>query len=174
MIEIRRLTPNLCKELKSPLGLLIPGSFEETTGALKKLIEKEKPVKIISVGDVVSETMIENGIYPQVLVVDNKVLREPIKPIEVKVNQTLYVKNPPGMLTEEAWVVMREALKLEGLTKVLVDGEEDLFTMVAVLCAPKNSLVVYGLPNRGIVAVRVTEKTIGKVRCVVDAMEVCR
>ena len=172
-MEIRRLTPNLRKELKSPLGLLIPGSFEETTTALKRLIEKEKPVKIISVGDVVSETMIKNCVYPHVLVVDNKVLREPVKPFEVEVDRTLYVKNPPGMLEEDAWAVMREALKLEGLTKVLVDGEEDLFTMVAVLCAPKNSLVVYGLPNRGVVAVRVTEKAIGKVRRVVDAMEVC-
>lgn len=174
MIELRRLTPNLRKELKSPLGLLISGSFEETSRTLKKLIEKEKPVKIIFVGDVVSETMINNGVYPQVLVVDNKVLREPIKPIEVKVDQTLHVKNPPGMLTEDTWAVMRKALKLEGLTKVLVDGEEDLLTMVAVLCAPKNSLVVYGLPNRGIVVVKVTEKTIGKVRHVVDAMEVCQ
>lgn len=174
MIELRRLTPNLRKELKSPLGLLISGSFEETSRTLKKIIEKEKPVKIIFVGDVVSETMIKNGVYPQVLVVDNKVLREPIKPIEVKVDRTLYVKNPPGMLTEDAWAVMKEALKLDGLTKVLVDGEEDLLTMVAVLCAPKNSLVVYGLPNRGMVVVEVTEKTIGKVRHVVDAMEVCQ
>lgn len=173
MIELRRLTPNLRKELKSPLGVLISGSFEETTKALKRLIEKEKPMKIISVGDVVSESIVKRGIYPQVLVVDNKVLREPIKPIEVEVDQTLYVKNPAGVLTEAAWVVMRQAFGLEGVTRVLVDGEEDLFTMVAVLCAPKGSLVVYGLPDRGLVAVMVTEKTIGKVRHVVDAMEVC-
>lgn len=173
MIEIRRLTPNLRKELKSPLGLLIEGSFEETTRTLKRLIEKETPVKIISVGDTVSGTMMKGGIYPQISVVDNKVLRKPVEPFEMEVDRTLYVRNPPGVLTEEAWDVMKKALRLQGVTRILVDGEEDLFTMVAVLCAPENSLVVYGQPGKGVVAVRVTEKTIGRVRHVVDAMEVC-
>lgn len=170
---IRRLTPDLRTELKSPLGLLIPGAFEETTKALKQLIQKEKPVKIVSVGDVVSRNMIKAGIHPQVLVVDNRVLREHVEPFEVEVDRTLHVKNPPGVLTEEAWVVMRAALRSAGATRVLVDGEEDLLTMVAVLRAPKGSLVVYGQPAEGIVAVQVTEKTIGRVRNVVDAMEVC-
>lgn len=170
-MDIRRLTPNLRRELKSPLGLLIRGSYEETNKVLKKLIEKEKPAKVISVGDVVSATMIKNGVFPQILVIDNRVLREPVTPIEVKADRTLCVRNPPGVLTEEAWIVMRKALELEGFTRILVDGEEDLFTIVAVLCAPKGSLVVYGQPGKGIVAVRVTEKAIGKVRRVVDAME---
>jgi len=172
-MSIRRLTPDLRREVKSPLGLLIPGSFEETTKVLKKLIQKEKPVKIVSVGDVVSQNMIKAGIHPQVLVIDNKVLRERVEPFKVEVDRTLHVKNPPGVLTEEAWVVMRAALHSSGATRVLVDGEEDLFTMVAVLSAPKGSLVVYGQPAEGIVAVWVTEKTIGRVRNVVDAMEVC-
>lgn len=171
-MQIRRLTPKLRKELKFPLGLLISGSFEETSKAVKRLIEKQKPVKTISVGDVVSETLIRSDVYPDVLVVDNKVLREPVKSIEVEVNRTLCLKNPAGVLTEEAWVVMREALEQEGVTRIMVDGEEDLFTMVAVLCAPKGSLIFYGQPGRGMVAVKVTEKTIGKVRRVVDAMEV--
>ncbi len=41
---------------------------------------------------------------------------------------------------------------------LLVDGEEDLLTLVAVLYAPENALVVYGQPNQGIVVVRVTSK----------------
>lgn len=172
-MEIRRLTANLRRELKSPLGLLIKGSLETTTRTLRRLVEKERPEKIISVGDIVSGTMIKGGIYPQISVVDNRVSREPVEPFRMEVDRTLHVKNPPGVLTEEAWDVMKKALRLDGVTRVLVDGEEDLFTMVAVLCAPKNSLVVYGQPGKGVVAVKVTEKTIGRVRHVVDAMEVC-
>ncbi|MGQ9459699.1 MAG: GTP-dependent dephospho-CoA kinase family protein [Candidatus Bathyarchaeaceae archaeon] len=171
MIEIRRLTPKLREELKSPLGLLIQGSFNETMKKLKELIKKEKPSKIISVGDSVSESMTRHGISPQVLIVDNKVMREPIHPIAVDADQTLHLKNPAGTLAEEAWTVIKEALKGKRQTRVLVDGEEDLLTLVAVLCAPENSLVVYGQPREGIVVVKVTEKTREMVRRIVDSME---
>jgi uncharacterized protein (UPF0218 family) len=171
-MEIRRLTPKLRKELKSPLGVLIPGTFEETAEALKELAAKEKPVRIISVGDVVSKNLMKGSLCPHVLVVDHKVMRKPTEPLEVTADRTLHVKNPPGVLTEESWRVMKEALRLNGVTQVVVEGEEDLLTLVAVLCAPKGSLVVYGQPDEGVVAVKVTEKTIGRSRNVVDAMEV--
>jgi len=161
----------LREKLKAPLGLLIKGSFDETMKNLKEIIEKEKPSKIISVGDAVSNSMMKNGISQQVLIVDNKVMRKPIKPIPVDADQTLHLKNPPGTLTEEAWAVIKEALGGKQRIKVLVDGEEDLLTLVAVLCAPENSLVVYGQPHEGIVAVKVTEKTREMMRRIVDAME---
>jgi len=170
-MEIRRLTPLLRKRLKSPLGLLIRGTSDETMKKLKELVEKEKPSKIISVGDIVSENMAKHGISPQVMIVDNRVMREPITPIFLKADQTLHLKNPPGTLTSQAWSVMQEALKQVQRTKVVVDGEEDLLTLVAVLCAPENSLVVYGQPHEGIVVVRVTEQKSGMIRRIVEAME---
>ena len=169
--KIRLLTPILREKLKAPLGLLIQGSFDETVKKLKELIEKERPLMVISVGDTVSDNMMKHGISLQVLIVDNKVMRDPIQPIAVDADQTLHLKNPPGTLTEEAWTVIRKALNEKGRTKVLVDGEEDLLTIVAVLCAPENSLVVYGQPHEGIVVVKVTEKTREKMRRIVDAME---
>ena len=173
-MQIRRLTPKLRKELKAPLGLLIRGSSEDTIKVLKGLIERMKPKAIISVGDVVSENIIRAGIRPQILVVDNKVMRTPIDPIEVDVDQTLRVKNPPGTLMDETWRAVKEAIGSEGTTRVVVDGEEDLLTLVVVLCAPRRSLVVYGQPDEGVVVVNVTEKTIGRVRNVIYEMEVCR
>ncbi len=170
-MKIRRLTPELREKLKAPLGLLIQGSFDETMKTLKQLIEKEKPSKIISVGDTVSDSMTRHGFSPQVLIVDNKVMRKVIQPIALDADQTLHVKNPPGTLTEEAWTIIKEALRGKRRTKVLVDGEEDLLTLVAVLCAPENSLVVYGQPHEGIVVVKVTEKTRETMRRIVDAME---
>lgn len=171
-MKTRLLTPLLREKLKSPLGLLIKGSFNETMRSLKELIEKEKPLMIISVGDIVSGNMIKHGIFPQVLIVDNKAMREPITPIPVQSSyQTLHAKNPPGTLTDEAWFVVQEALKREKQTKVLVDGEEDPLTMVAVLCAPENSFVVYGQPHEGIVVVKVTEREKEMVLQIVEAME---
>jgi len=138
---------------------------------LKQLIREEKPPKIIAVGDVVSKNMTEHHILTHVMIVDNKVLRQNIKPIKVKAKRTLHVKNPAGTLTPETWTTIKEALKQDQPTRVLVDGEEDLLTLVAVSLAPENTLVVYGQPNQGVVAVKVTMETRRKVQSVIDAMQ---
>jgi uncharacterized protein (UPF0218 family) len=157
--------------LKKPQGLLIDGPLEKTMKRLKEFIEKEKPSLVISVGDVVSRNMIEYRISLNVLIVDNKVMRKPIQPITVDADQTLYAKNPPGAITDEAWAAIRSAVEQKGQTRVMVDGEEDLLTIATVLSAPEGALVVYGQPHRGIVVVKVTEETKERMRRFVDAME---
>ncbi len=41
-------------------------------------------------------------------------------------------------------------------THIVVEGEEDLLVLIAVLYAPENSFVVYGQPYSGIVVVKVS------------------
>jgi uncharacterized protein (UPF0218 family) len=168
--RIRLLTDELRKELKKPQGLLIEGPFQETMERLKELVEKEKPSLIISVGDIVSSHMIEHGISLDILLVDNKTMREPIQPIAVDVDQTLYAKNPPGAITDEAWAAVRQAIRQKGRTKVIIDGEEDLLTLVTVLSAPADAFVVYGQPRVGVVVVKVTEEAKETMRRIVDSM----
>jgi uncharacterized protein (UPF0218 family) len=124
VIEIRLLTPSLRKELKAPLGLLIQGSFRQTMGKLRRIIEESKPVKIIAVGDRVSENMLKSGLRLDLAIVDSKVMRKPIKPLKFSVNRTLHVSNPAGTLTNEAFQTMEEALSLEGRVRVLVVVQE--------------------------------------------------
>jgi len=126
---------------------------------------------IISVGDVVSRNMIEYGVPLNILIVDNKVMRKPIQPITVDVDQTLHARNPPGAITDEAWAAIRTAVEQKGQTRVMIEGEEDLLTLAVVLAAPENALVVYGQPHVGIVAVKVTEETKKRMRQFVDSME---
>ena len=169
---MRRLTESQRKELKSPLGLLIEGSFDETIKKLKKLIEKDKPSMIVSVGDAVLESLIKNNVFPNVFIVDNKVMRKSVTPISTKTGKTIHVKNPPGTLTDEALEKVQEALKdRERKIRILVDGEEDLLTLPAVLYAPENSLIVYGQPKRGIVLVKATEQKKKRVRQIIEAMD---
>lgn len=172
MIRFLRLTPHLRKKLKAPLGLLIEGSSEETMKELKKMIEEEKPSRIVAVGDVVSANMMKYGIFPQVFIVDNKVMREPVAPIRANANETIYVRNPAGTLTEEAREGVRRALDKGGhLIRVMVDGEEDLLTLAVVVHAPENSLVVYGQPHEGVVAVIATKEKKDEVRKIIEAMD---
>lgn len=159
-------------EGKSPLGLLIEGSFDETVEKLKKLVEKEKPSMIISVGDAVSESLMKKDLFPDVFIVDHKVMRKSVTAVLAEAYETRYVKNPAGVLTEEALRVIQEVVEeKEKKIRIVVDGEEDLLTLPAVLYAPENALVVYGQPRRGIVVVKVTRQKRERVRQVIEAME---
>ena len=149
---------------------MIEGPFEKTMKRLKELINKETPSVIISVGDVVSRNMNEQNISPNILIIDNKVMRKPIPPITVETDHTLYATNPPGTITDEAWEAIRRAFEQKGRTKVVIDGEEDLLTLATVLSAPNDAFVVYGQPHMGIVLVKVTEEKRKKMRHIVNAM----
>lgn len=165
------LPERLRSELKSPLGLLIRGSVDETVGKLSELIDSIKPEKIISVGDVVSESMLRKGLKVDVFIVDNKSMRKPREPLHFKVNKILTLINPAGTINSAAWRIIGEAINSRGLVKVLVDGEEDLLTMVAVLLAPENSIVVYGQPNEGVVVIKVDEKSKRKISEILGRMK---
>jgi len=165
------LPSKLRRELKAPLGKLIVGSPREAMERLEEMVTEEKPAMTISVGDIVSENMAKHGILTHLAIVDNRVMRQPREPVVLKVNQTIHVKNPPGTITDEAWLAVKEALKQEHSVKIVVDGEEDLLALVALLHAPLNALVVYGQPYEGIVAVKVTQRKRQKARRIIKAMK---
>ncbi len=165
------ITPKLRRELKNPLGILFKGTHEETMNQMSQLILKEKPQCIISVGDVVSQNMLKQRFPIQLIIVDNKVMRNPVKPIKARVPRKVNIRNPPGTLTPEAWAVIEQALKQEQPTQVLVDGEEDLLALVAILKAPKTSLVVYGQPHEGVVVVKVDDSIKDKVKRIIQEMK---
>jgi len=165
------LTPRLRQELKNPLGTLLRGPPEQTMKQLTDLVLKEKPKCIISVGDIVSQNMLKHDVQPQIIIVDNKVMREKSDPIKTTVGQKVSVKNPAGTLTPETWTVMNRALEQKQPTQVLVEGEEDLLALVAVLEAPEGAFVVYGQPHEGVVVVTVDKETKERVQEIVDSME---
>lgn len=166
------LTPQLRLKLKQPLGKLIQGSFEQTMKTLKDLIEEEKTPTIISVGDIVSKNLIENNIPPKLLIIDNKVMRKKIEPFSLKAEKTVYAENPPGTITIEAFETIYEALRTSQQTKIVVDGEEDLLALIAILHAPEKAIVVYGQPREGIVVVKVTQMKKKEVTEILKTMEV--
>ena len=140
------LTPELRVRLKTPIGMLVRGSFTETMRIFKGIIEKEKPTHIISVGDTVTRNLAENHVAFHVAIVDNRVMRRDAPPITLKMEKTVYVKNPQGTITEEAVKAVRNALESNCSVKIVVDGEEDLLTLAAVFYSSENSVVVYGQP----------------------------
>jgi uncharacterized protein (UPF0218 family) len=168
------LTPELRIKLKKPLGTLIRGSYTETIKKLLDMIREEKPSTIISVGDTVSKNITENHAIPQLAIVDNKVMRRRIQPVPTTAEKIIHVKNPPGTITKEAATAIQTALKSNCHVKIIVEGEEDLLTLIAVLHAPENAFVVYGQPYEGIVIVKVTPEKKAEVSEILKTMETAR
>lgn len=150
---------------------MFQGSIEETVRTLKALIEKEKPPKIVTVGDKVSQDLADNTLLADVLIVDNLIMRKKIPPISATADLIVNVENPPGTITDEAWNAVKKAATSPKRVKIVVAGEEDLLALAAISTVPENSLVLYGQPHKGIVSVKATAEMKQKVRRIVEAMK---
>jgi uncharacterized protein (UPF0218 family) len=165
------LTPEMRRKLKDPFGNLIQGAPDQTMVKMKELVELEKPSRIISVGDVVSRNLHLYNLHPQVTIIDNISQRDQPMPQEEEMEKTIYVDNPQGTITKEAISAIKDALESDEHTHVVVRGEEDLLTLIAVLYAPETAFVVYGQPHSGIVVVKVTSEKKAQVNEYLKAMK---
>jgi uncharacterized protein (UPF0218 family) len=164
------LTEKLRVELKKPLGpLFIENEFLD-------FIKNDK--YIISIGDLVTYTILINNIKPQFCIVDYKTKRKScskdiINVIKEYGDKIINVRNPPGCITEELWVSISESYKSIGLKniRIEVDGEEDLATLPAIALAPKRDVtIIYGLPDKGVVVVKTIEENIIKAKNIINEM----
>lgn len=134
---------------------------------------------VLAVGDVVSLTLKTLGVTPRLFVCDYQTQRglpsgkgpgAMAAAAKDSANEkTLYelelgswgelafrVRNPAASITREAWDAIRLGLQHdEGPVRVVVEGEEDLLGIPCFLEAPNGSVVLYGMPDRGVVVVRV-------------------
>ena len=69
------------------------------------------------------------------------------------------------------WRLNEEAVLFHGSAKIIVDGEEDLLALFAVVSAPVGSMVMYGQPREGIVVVSVNARTKNMVQNIIHRME---
>ena len=168
------LTPELRVRLKQPFGVLVRGTFSETMSKLMGIVGGEKPPVVVGVGDTVSRNLHEYGVNARLLITDDRRRRRRVKPMVFLGRNVVHVRNPAGVITEEAVAAVREALEGSARVHVVVDGEEDLLVLVAVLYAPLGGLVVYGQPGEGVVVVRVTAEKRAEALGILKAMEIVR
>ncbi len=158
-MRLLRLPEELRLQLKDPLGRLFKGNGLDCTIAMKKKLMAAK--KVAAVGDMTAFYLLTASIVPDLAVVDNKTKRMPVPDhivtsLDHDSYKTIEVKNPAATLTKELIDVIRESLNGDQRVKIVVDGEEDLATLPAILYAPLGSVVVYGQPDEGSVLVDVT------------------
>jgi len=143
--------------LKTPKGEVFNIKDGPPEKAVVKRIEEESPELVITVGDVTSATLLDEGYSPQVMIVDGITKRGKYER-EFKSECEYLIYNPAAVIYPEAWSTIDTAIHRNKHTLVTVDGEEYLLGFPAVLLAPEDSVLLYGQPDVGIVWVPVTQE----------------
>ena len=162
-----KLTENLRKILKKPLGELT--SFDEITKKIKTINKI-----VICVGDKTCELALKNKIKVKICVYDSKISRKKIQIPDIVKNfkaRKYYIKNPPGHLNLKSLDLISLGLEAKNNVKIIVDGEEDLIALAAIAAAPKDSIILYGQPNEGLVMIEVDDKIKAEAGNILEQME---
>jgi uncharacterized protein (UPF0218 family) len=164
------LPEKLRDELKKPLGKL----FKEKE--LLNFIKNEK--YIVSIGDLVTYTLLKNNVKPLMCIVDYKTKRKTcskniIEIIKSYGDEKIKVENPPGCITNELWDSINDSYKKISIKKIIIEvkGEEDLATLPALILAPNRDVtIIYGMPDKGVVVVKAIEENIIKAKNIINEM----
>ena len=124
---------------------------------LKLFLEENKPPYFATVGDYVTSNILEGGMHPEIAVVDHKIMRRDVDPIEFKCEH-VSVNNPPGTITAESQRALFSALEHPNGFRLVADGEEDLLVLPLMAYLPEGSVIVYGQPREGMVVITLTEE----------------
>lgn len=129
---------------------------------------------VVAVGDVCARDLIDRGVDLKFIVVDYRTKRRDDPEIREDLvrfgDRAVPLDNPAATIRAEAWDVLREAFKAGDHLRIVVRGEEDLLALPCIALAPDGGAVVYGLPDRGAVIVRVSAAAREAVRAVLAQM----
>lgn len=149
------LPDSLREELKKPFGQLVE------CHDVPKLLKPND--RVIAIGDSVSASLILAGLSPSLIVWDGRSHRRPVSEGTLRILRKYAplrrVRNPPAMITKEAWLAVSDSLSKDR-SSLLIDGEEDLLAIPAVLNADEGTKIVYGSPpGKGAVLIDADAKT---------------
>lgn len=146
---------SIFKKVKLPEKL--KPEIRRTKGQLAESVKDlpPPPKHVISIGDKVTNSLIREEYPVSIAIIDQKVERKPVSPSKLvyrgKNNETeappcLPCKNPPGMLTQDAWTCLKISFFQKKPVIIRVYGEEDLIGIPATILAPNDTLIMYGQP----------------------------
>jgi uncharacterized protein (UPF0218 family)/phosphopantetheine adenylyltransferase len=161
-----QLPESIREALREPLGKVVT-----TTDEVIKLLDTNQIV--ISVGDIITQSMIKAQYQPTISIIDNKTRRQTLPLADRDRSQTTILKtqNKHGTINPLAAQTLHNALRTLNASPlalspstIIIDGEEDLLALPAILLAPLGSIVLYGQYDVGVVVNEVTEEKKKEVR----------
>src|SRR3990172_4565885 len=152
------LSPSQKEELRKPQGTLFrfPRALD-----LRLVIAAVRPTKLALVGDVAVGFFLKNGLAFDYGVFDEIIGRKSTALVTGLAGSEAWVvpaDNPAGGGTPD---LVRALKQVQGHHRGLVKvrGEEDLAVLPLVMLLPLGSLIFYGQPGQGLVALSVSEAT---------------
>jgi len=152
------LNDKLKAELQKPFGHLCSHA---------DCVEKLRAYKkIVTVGDITTYTVVQAGIMPDVCIIDGITMRTKVSDeishaISIEPRTVYEVDNPPGSISQQLQNAVSGSMKDIGRslrTRIVVNGEEDLAVIPAVIEAPLGTAIVYGQPSEGMVIIVATRE----------------
>ena len=138
-------------ELIRPVGTLLIADEE-----ISKSMNETRGNIIVSVGDVTTTRLMETGITPSLAIVDLLVQRKPFKTFDAygfsPSVRIVRVASGPGFIADTAaegindWATDVKAGRNIPYA-IIVQGEEDLLVLPAIVAAPVGAIVYYGQPT---------------------------
>lgn len=171
------------ESLRVPIGKVFTGKEEnkkEVARTVAQYILRLKPSFIISVGDIVTLFLQDEGIVPPIAIVDFKTQRKSLSKEErsqlsAPFGERRAYRNKAGTISGKMANIfitnVHKYFKLHVSSQIKIQGEEDLLALPAILLAPLGSVVVYGQKDLGVVVVEVTEEKKEEVRKLVEKFE---
>ena len=152
---------NMRETLRKPLGKIV-----KTTGEAIAHLDSQQI--IISVGDIITQSLVEAQQEPTISIIDNKTRRHslPLTARDTSNTSILKADNKHGTISYDAAQKINQIIKslnasplsLTPKNILIIDGEEDLLAIPAILLAPLGAFVLYGQYDVGIVVNEVTEE----------------
>ncbi len=150
--SVLSLPDSLRPELQKPLGVLVA-----TTDEVLEVIQDKI---VITVGDIISETLRQKGIHPAISIIDFKTRRHELA--HESFSNELHAANQKGTINREAvtkFITARDQyISSQKSQTIIIDGEEDLLALPAMLLGPMGAVVLYGQFDQGVVVNIVTEE----------------
>ena len=159
---------HLRDELSKRYGTLLTDDPESNVKAALDILKTKHPPKVIIVGDFTLKTFIKSGYRPDLGIFDSRTKRSPF-PISEK--PTNVVSNPAGHISDKAASCIRQLLLLKGPQLLEVRGEEDLLSLPALLHSPEGSIVIYGMPDKGMMVIVAEKKIKEKIASLISQFE---
>jgi len=161
----RKVPDNKREFFKEPLGVDLDENDLST-------LNKEQT--LITVGDVVSLTVREYGLVPDVTIYDGMTERREMTEfadlVKSKGWKEVVVKNEAGTITAALFEAVKNAL--QGRKQIIrVEGEEDLATIPCILLSPKGTNIIYGWPGKGMMIIETNDEVIQKAQKLMEMTE---
>lgn len=155
---------SLRKELRKPLGKVF-----KTTNQVVRYIKSTKPLMVIAVGDVIVDSLLKSGIDPNIKIIDFRSQKKLYQYQGSDPDKGPTLINKPATINLKTSEIIKIFIKNFLVNKgkiynnwIVIDGEEDLLTLPAILFAPLGSLVLYGHWQYGAIGIYVNEKAKNK------------